>query len=108
MHQILDFLIANWDTIVAYAGSVVSMSGWLSERNKRMLDKRDSDVAFWKTTIDAQNEQIDKLRKQVELMEEKYQLKIKELTEQVDELTEKLIQYEPERSRIKTHTRKNA
>ena len=113
MQLLFEFVIANWDTIVGYAGSAGALYGWLSERRKRiqeeLLNKRDSDVAFWKTTIEAQNGQIEKLRNQVEQMEEKYLQKIKELTEQVEELTEKLAEYEPERKRIKTtHTKKNA
>ena len=112
MHLFFEFLKANWDTIAGYAGSAGAAYGWFSERQKRVLDesitKRDSDMAFYLKTIEAQNEQIEKLRKQVELMEEKYIKKINALTEELDKLTEKLGEYEPERKKTKTHTTKNA
>lgn len=115
MQRLFEFLTAHWDTLAGYAGSVAGIAGWLAERNKRMLDRRDSDVAFWKTTIEAQNEQIKTLRSDVAALEAKYDLnntaqlkKIKDLTEQVEELTERLEKYEPERKRTKTHTTKNA
>jgi predicted RNase H-like nuclease (RuvC/YqgF family) len=112
MHLFFQFLMANWDTIVGYAGSAGALYGWFSERQKRVQDesisKRDSDMAFYLKTIEAQNEQIEKLRKQVDMMEEKYLRKIDELTGQVDELSEKLALYEPERRKTKPHTTKNA
>lgn len=114
MNQLFTWLTSNWELLINYGGTAAAVSGWLAERNKRLRDNRDSDVQFWKQTIEAQNDQIEKLRAQVLAMEAKYDTnnqaqlqRIKELTDQVDELSEKLEKYEPERKRTK-HTLRNA
>lgn len=112
MNQLFTWLTNNWELLINYGGTAAAVSGWLAERNRRMRDNRDSDVQFWKQTIDAQNDQIEKLRAQVAAMEAKYDTnnqaqleRIKELTEQVEDLSEKLEKYEPKKTK---HTQKNA
>ncbi|MGX5854505.1 hypothetical protein ACWKW6_12715 [Dyadobacter jiangsuensis] len=98
MHKFIDFLAANWDSVVGFGGTIAGISGWLAERKKRMRDNRDSDVMFWEKTIDRQNLEIQRLEDRIKLIEQRYEEQIQRLQARIEEL-------EAEQSHTKTrHT----
>jgi uncharacterized coiled-coil protein SlyX len=95
VQKLIAFIIANWEALAGAGGTVAGLSGWLSERKKRMRENRDADVAFWEKTIEAQNAYIARLEQKIEGMSTKYELQIAELLKEVEALSERLEQYEP-------------
>lgn len=94
MQKFIDFLFAHWETLAGFGGTIAGVSGWLSERKKRMRDNRDSDVAFWERTIDRQNTEIEKLQAKIEGIERRYEEQVQRLLKQVADLSAKLEKYE--------------
>ena len=85
VHKFIDFLTANWDSVVGFGGTIAGISGWLAERKKRMRDNRDADVLFWEKTIDRQNLEISRLEDRIKLIEQRYEEQIQRLLARIAE-----------------------
>jgi predicted RNase H-like nuclease (RuvC/YqgF family) len=101
VNKLIDFIIANWQTLTGAGGTVAGVSAWLSERKKRRRDNRDADVAFWEKTIEAQNAYIEKLELKIDQMSTRYELQIANLLKEVADLSDRLEQYEPKGRKIR-------